>query len=178
MDSFWRRGGTMRAGAAASIVVLALVGAGCGGGDTGGSSSKSTAETAEPADRAAFIAQADQACSNGGKEFKEKLSAYLQKNKIKELGSPSEPKAETESHVIAIVETVGIPVLRKQVETIKALKAPSEVSAEAEKFVKATEEAIEAGEQSPLKLYSEQAKLFAKSDQIAQQIGFKACGAR
>jgi hypothetical protein len=120
----------------------------------------------------------DAICAKGRKEVEANFTAYLKKNKIKELGESGESAAETKKHEAALVETVALPALRDQVEKLKALGMPEGAEDEAEEFFEAVEEDIEAGEEDPQALFSSAEKTFAKSDKIAQEIGFEVCGNR
>lgn len=161
-------------------IVCAMVGAlaiaGCGGG---GSDSSSSDETGGPVpSKAAFIKSADTICSEGQKEVEAGFADYFAKNGMKKLGEPGETNVELKEHAIALMETVGIPALNQQVEELKALEAPSELKDKAAEFVAYAEEGIEEGESNPYLLYTSVDKLLAKSDKVAEELGFQVCGGR
>jgi hypothetical protein len=154
-------------------VVFALAVAGCGGG---GSDSGSGDETSAPLSKAAFVKSADAICAEGQKEVEAGFTDYLSKNGMKKLGEPGESNVELKEHAIALMETVGIPALNQQIDELKALEAPSDLKAKAAEFTTYAEEGVEEGEGNPYLLYTSVDKLLAKSDKIANELGFQVCG--
>jgi nucleotide-binding universal stress UspA family protein len=72
------------------------------------------------------------------------------------------------------VETVVIPRINKEVESIRALGPPDE---EAEAIVDAAEEALEKGEEDPKSLLEEEsAGPFAKVNKLSREYGLTVCG--
>ncbi len=163
-------------GVAVAIAVCVLVAAGCGGGGSDSGSSDETSASAPS--KAEFVKSADAICTEGRAEVQSEFTVYLAKNGIKELGEPGESEAETKKHAIALMETVGIPALKQQIDELKALEAPSDLKAKAAQFIADGEEAIKKGEGEPLLLFTSEDKLFAKSDKVAKELGFQVCGNR
>jgi hypothetical protein len=155
------------------MAVCALLVAGCGGGGSGSGSSEETSASAPS--KAEYIKSADAICTEVGKEVNAQFAAYLKKNGIKEK-DPNESQAETEKNAIGAMEAVAIPALNDQVKKLSALEAPSELNAKAKEYIAAVEAAIKKGEAEPLQIYGAQAKLFASSDKVAKEVGFKVCG--
>jgi hypothetical protein len=154
-------------------VACALVIAGCG---SSGSDSGSSDAADSPLSKAAYVKSADAICAKAAKEVEAQFAAYLKKNGIKEIGESGESSAETEEHVLDAMETVAIPAFNRQIEELSALEAPSELKAKAGEFIAAAETAIEKGEGKPLLIYTSQDKLFARSDKVANELGFQVCG--
>ncbi len=159
-----------------AALACVLVAAGCGSSssDSDGSSSSD----APPITQALFVAKGDTICTDGRKEVEADFTAYLKKEKLKGIGESGESAAETKKHETALVKTIALPALREQVEKIKALGLPEGAEDEAEEFLEAVEEDITIGEQDPQALFKNAKKTFAKSDKIAQEIGFEVCGNR
>jgi hypothetical protein len=59
---------------------------------------------------------------------------------------------------------------------LKALGSPNGEEDEVEAYFEAAEEALEKGEAEPQLLFSKVKQTFAKSDKIAQELGFEVCG--
>jgi hypothetical protein len=163
--------------ALAAIAIVsgcALAVAGCGGsssGDSGnGGGDASTLSKSE------FIEQADAICAKATKEVETEFASYLKSEGIEEIGGKGESPAEEKARQTEVVETVGVPALRKQAEEIEALGLPSEDGEQVEKYLASVKEGIAEGEQNPTVLYASSEKIFAQSDKIAGEIGFKVCG--
>jgi hypothetical protein len=170
-----------------AIALAALIVAGCGGGSDssssgGDSSSSSTSssggggETAPPS-KAGFVTQGDAVCKNGSEEVQAGYATYLKENKIKKIGEGNESEAESEARIEEVIEA-AIPILRQQLDSLKALDVPAGDEAQFNAYVKAAEEGIEKGEEDPVELFTATGKVFAKSDKLAKEIGFKVCGNR
>ncbi len=166
----------------ALVVALAAVGCGGSSSDTNNSSSDSSSADgggggATSISKAAFIKEADAACASGKKQVEGEYAAYLKKKGIKEINSKVSSNAEAEAQATEVIETIAIPALNEQLDTIKALGVPDgeeKVSA----YLAAVEEGIEEGEGEPLTLFTSAEKVFAKADKLAGEIGFKVCGQR
>lgn len=155
-----------------AVCVLAVTGCGGGGSDSGSGDETS----ASPPSKAAFVKSADAICAEGQKKVEAGFTDYLAKNGMTKLNEPGESNVELKEHAIALMETVGIPVLSQQIDELKALEAPSQSKTKAAEFIAYAEEGIEAGESNPYLLYTSVDKLLAKSDKIAQELGFQVCG--
>lgn len=168
------------------VLVVALTAIGCGSsGDnsssTGDGSTSSSAsgggDELLPISKAAFIKGADAACASGKKQVEGEYAVYLKKKGIKEISSKVSSNAEAEAQATEVIETIAIPALNEQLDTIKALGVPDgeeKVSA----YLSAVEEGIEEGEAEPLTLFTSTEKVFAKADKLAGEIGLKVCGQR
>lgn len=175
---------------ALAICVFVVVGCGSSGGDSSSSgSSDATSSTSDESSTsstsgtsslstAAFVKKGDAVCAEGQKEIEAKFAAYLKKNKIKEIGGKGESQSEAEAHQTAVIETIAIPGLRKELEGLQALGTPSDDDGTAQEYVEAIEEGLDKGEEEPQALFSSTSKLFAKSDKLAKELGFKVCGNR
>jgi len=162
-----------------AAVACVLVAAGCGSDSSSSADADgSSSSDAPPITQALFVVKGDAICTDGRKEVEADFAAYLKKEKIKGIGESGESAAETKKHEAALVKTIAIPALREQVEKIKALGLPEGAEDEAEAFLEAVEEDIAIGEEDPQALFKNAKKTFAKSDKIAQEIGFEVCGNR
>jgi len=166
----------------ALVVALAAAGCGSSGSDNNNSSSDSSSVSGGDGgvasiSKAAFIKEADAICASGKKQVENEYAAFLKKKGIKEINSKESSNAEAEAQATEVIETIAIPALNKQLDTIKALGAPDgeeKVSA----YLTAVEAGIEEGEAEPLTLFTSSEKVFAKADKLAGEIGFKVCGQR
>lgn len=160
------------------LVALAALAAasGCGGGG-GGDDTVSITDLGNFPLKAAFIKQGDAICAQGRKEVQTKFAAFLKKEGIKGIGpGGGESPAEIKAHEIELVETIGIPALRKQMEELRALGAPRGEEDKVESYLAAAEGALEKGEEEPQLLFSKVPQTFAQADKIAQELGFEVCG--
>jgi hypothetical protein len=157
----------------AVLTVLAAV-SGCGG--SGGDTS-ATADLGGSPPKAVFIKQGDAICAKGRKEVQTKFAAFLKKEGPKGIGpGGGESPAEIKAHEIELVETIGMPALRKQMRELRALGAPKGEEGKVEDYFEAAEEALEKGEEEPQLLFSKVQQTFAKADKIAHELGFEVCG--
>jgi hypothetical protein len=159
------------------FAALAVTAAGCGE-SSGGRDQSGPSDVASTITREAFIKQADAICAKATKRIGIELAAYLEKENIKEIGQAEESPIETKARQVEVIETLGIPALRRQHKEIEALGLPHGDEARAEAYLDAGEKGIEEGEANPTRLYNSARKIFAKSDKLAQELGLKVCGNR
>ncbi|MGN6275393.1 MAG: hypothetical protein ACTHNP_05600 [Solirubrobacterales bacterium] len=146
----------------AALAVLALIVAGCG------SSSSTTTETTNALTKAEFVKKGNAICAKGNEEIEEGFEEFRKEQGFSKKQEPS--KAQLEE----AVETVIIPKIGKEVESIRALGPPDE---EAEAVVAAAEEALEKGEEDPsVFLKPESAGPFAKVNKLSREYGLTKCG--
>jgi len=145
----------------AALAVLALIVAGCG--SSGGST-----ETTSSLTKAEFVKKGNAICAKGNEEIEEGFEEFRKEQGFSKKKEPS--KAQLEE----AVETVVIPKIRKEIESIRALGPPDE---EAEAVVDAAEEALEKGEENPSLLTQEESKSpFAKVNKLSREYGLTKCG--
>ena len=144
------------------LLAIALIAAGCGGGDD------STSTTAALT-KAQFLKQGNQICAEGNKEINTGFEEFAKENNIKENQEPTQAQREE------LAETVLLPSVTKQVEGVDGLGAPSGDEEQVEEIIDAAEEAIEEGEQDPAALVAEGEDSFAKVDKLAGEYGLTAC---
>jgi hypothetical protein len=145
----------------AALAALALIVAGCGGG------SDST-ESTTSLSKAEFVKQGNAICAKGNEEIEEGFEEFGKEHGLSEKKEPS--KAELEE----AVETVVVPKITKELESIRALGPPDE---EAEAALDAAEEALEKGEEDPSQFFKEEnAGPFAKANKLAREYGLTKCG--
>jgi hypothetical protein len=145
----------------AALAALALIVAGCG------SSSDST-ETTSSLTKAEFVKKGNAICAKGNEEVEEGFEEFGKEHGFSEKKEPS--KAELEE----AVETVLVPKISNEVESIRALGPPDE---EAEAVLDAAEEALEKGEEEPAVFLKEgSASPFAKANKLSREYGLTKCG--
>lgn len=158
----------------------AAIGCGSSGGDSGddGGSASTTSESSTLTKKQ-FIEQADAICAKSRKKTQTEFASYLKEKGIKEIGEQGESPAETKAREVEVIETLGIPALSSQQEEIRALGVPSgDAEAKVEAYLDAGKKGLEEGEADPALLYNSPEKVFAESDKLAKEIGFKVCGNR
>lgn len=145
----------------AALAALALIVAGCGGG------SDST-ESTSSLTKAEFVKQGNAICAKGSEEINEGFEEFVKERGLSKTKAP--PKAVQEE----AVETVLIPRIRKEIESIRALGPPDE---EAEAVLDAAEGALEKGEEEPIQfLKEENTGPFAKANKLSREYGLTKCG--
>lgn len=146
--------------AIAALVVIA----GCGGG----SDSSSTEATTTSMTKAEFVKQGNAICAKGSKEINEGFEQFVEEKGLSKTKAPSKALQEE------AVETVLIPKIRKEVESIRALGPPDE---EAEAVLDAAEAALNKGEEEPIQFLKEESTgPFAKANKLAREYGLTKCG--
>jgi hypothetical protein len=150
---------------AATALGIAALAMGCGdSGDDG-------TATAAPLTKAEFIRQADAICSKGGKESEAELAKFVKEQALPKGATPTAKQiAEAGSKILA-------PGLREQSDELHALGPPAEGADQIDEFLAGIDAAIGQLEENPAEAKST-AKLFADTDKIAQEYGFKVCGNR
>jgi hypothetical protein len=111
----------------AGSLIIGLLVAGCGGGDSA---------DAQQIDKATFVKEATRIC----KQASGKLAAEFTAVNTKEAAKPDYDYTETQ---IAIVKTVLVPRLEEELRQIRALGIPEEAKKEAEALLTAYQKGIE-----------------------------------
>jgi len=144
------------------IAALAIAAAAAGCGDSGSASS------AAPLTKAQFIKQGDAICA---KADKEQVAAYL------DFAKDEPKKLETKSGEEELVTVAGLPPVQEAIEEIGALGIPEGDESEVEALVTGMEKALEEAEADPSKVLESSAVTpFDKTDKMAREYGFVACG--
>jgi hypothetical protein len=158
----------------AGTLVVALVLAGCGGGD-GGSSEEGIAD--EQPTKKQYLARGDAICADAQAEL-----ARLQPKIAKARAAPGDEQAE-----------LAEEIWRKQLEIldgfsseIKALGAPAGDEERVDEFVRSLDEGeeqgreildhVEDGEEPPQELVNDYAQAAYRGNALARAYGFKVCG--
>lgn len=139
-----------------AVGALALLLAGCGGGDDTTSLTKSQ-----------FIKQADAIC----KKADEEQVADLARVEKELTGQTKGPNATDENQEKLIVDG-GMPAVQKQAEEIAALGAPEGSEDEVDAIVTATEEGVVKAEEDPLGPLE---NFFAEADKLSKAFGLEEC---
>ena len=138
------------------VLGLALVGAGCGGGDDKSSSSLSKAE---------FIRKGNAICAAGNKQIEAKAGQLF--------GTKQKP---SEGELKQFASTVLLPSVEKQVAELKKLSPPSGDEDEVKAILDAAQDGIDKGKQDPLSLTQEKGGPFDKANALARKYGLTVCG--
>jgi hypothetical protein len=147
----------------ACLIPIALIGAGCG-------SSSNTESTATALTKAEFLKQGNAICANGNKEINEGFEAFFKKSNLKKNEQPSKAQKEEAA------ETILIPAITKDVESIRALGAPEGEEEQVEEILDAAEEAIEKLESEPAAAIEESNQAFVKVNKLSREYGLTVCG--
>jgi hypothetical protein len=145
---------------AISVLALAAVVAGCGGGDdTSGSSATLT--------KAQFIKQADAICGDANKQSQKDAEAFAEKNDFT-LEKASEEQLED------AISAVFVPSLNQQVEELSALGAPDGDEEQVEAITDALQDAATEIKDDPSTVLA--GKALAEPAKLANDYGLKVCG--
>ncbi len=151
----------------AGVLALAIASAGCGSSDDGTDTDTASEVTIT---KKQLIAQGDAICKQGNEEIEDGFERYAEENDIPENQEPSDEQG------VEIVETVIVPNIKTQAELIRGLGAPEGDEEQVEELVDSLDEAIEAAEDDPEALFSEDSDPFGDVNQQAQDYGFSECG--
>lgn len=144
-----------------ALAALAIIVAGCGGG------SDST-ESTSSLTKAEFVKKGNAICAKGNEEIEEGFEKFGKEHGFSKEKEPSQAELEE------AVETVVIPSVSNEVESIRALGPPDE---EAEAVLDAAEGALEKGEEDPKQFLKEESSgPFAKANKLAREYGLTKCG--
>jgi hypothetical protein len=149
--------------AAAALVSLAALVAGCGGGD-------STTDETVTLTKAEFIKQGDAICKKGNTEIEAGFEDFAEANDIPQDKEPSKAQG------VKIVETVIVPGIKQQAEEIRALGAPDGEEQQVEDLLDSLDAAVAEAEEDPEALFGENSDPFADANQQATDYGFEVCG--
>jgi hypothetical protein len=148
----------------ACLVPFALLAAGCGSSDN----TESTATTALT--KAEFLKKGNAICANGNKEINEGFESFFEESNLKKNEEPSKAQKEEAA------ETIVIPAIRKDVESIRALGAPEGEEEQVEEILTAAEEALETLESEPAAAVSESNQAFVRVNKLSREYGLTVCG--
>jgi hypothetical protein len=144
------------------VLAIALVAAGCGGGDD---------ETTATLTKAQFIKQADGICSAAEDELDSKFEKFGKEHKLSDKHPPNHEESEEAAN------TILIPSIEGQVTDIRALGAPSGESDQVDELLTAVEAALEKAKEEPAEFIEEEGEGdFAEANKMAREYGLKVCG--
>lgn len=149
-------------GAFVAAMVVALVVAGCGGGDS--------STTAGSISKEEFITKANAICKKG--------TARLQKAIFTALKNPRNLTKVSEAEQIKIVKTAMVPNISQEAKELRALGIPEGDEEKVEAMISALEEGVETAEQDPQAVTNSSDVVFGISSRIAGEYGLTACGSR
>ncbi len=154
--------GTGRGTFVAVAMVIALVVAGCGGGDS------STA--GDSISKEEFVAKANAICKDGT----ERLQAAIGRILKDQPNITKVSQAEQEKIVI----TVLVPNVSKEVKELRALGSPDGDEERVDAMVTALEEGVETAERDPQAVTKSSDAIFGIASRIAGEYGLTTCGSR
>jgi hypothetical protein len=143
--------------------IVALSAAGCGGGSDASS-------TANSISKAAFIKKADAVCKRGNRRMEAVFAHLLVQNK--KIKRPSKSDQE------ALVGTVLVPNIKREIREIRAFGAPSGDDDKVNGFLEALEEGIETAERNPKVVVKSSEAIFGIPSRLAREYGLEVCGSR
>jgi hypothetical protein len=154
---------------ALTVIAAGLIGAGCGGDDdddtTTATGTSGVTGVEGSTSKQAFIAEADEICTEGSAELGELLA--------EEFGSERPSTEEIEQFV---TDTL-VPKLEEQFAELRALTPPEGDEEEVDELLTAGEEGVEQIEDDPnLVVQNQQPEAFKEADRLASDYGFEACG--
>lgn len=139
------------------VLGLALVGAGCGGGDDNKSSSSIS--------KAEYIRKGNAICAAGNKKIEAKAGQVF--------GTKQKP---SEGQLTQFASTVLLPSVEQEVAQLKKLGAPSGDEDKVKAILAAADDGIAKGKQDPLSLTQDKGGPFEKANSLARAYGLTVCG--
>jgi hypothetical protein len=147
----------------AALVAVALVVAGCGGGD-------STTDSTASLTKAEFLKQGNAICKEGNDEIESEFEKFAKENNL------SKKKAPTEAQLEEAAEQFLIPVVSKQIDGLRALGAPSGEEEKINTLLDNAEAALEEVEEDPSLVSGESNEPFEEVNKEARAVGLTVCG--
>ncbi len=147
--------------AAMSTAALALVAAGCGGGDD------TTSETSAALTKPEFIKQADAICGEASERSQTEAEEFADENDFT-LNKANEKQLEE------AVTAVLVPNLNEQAEDLTALGAPEGDEEQVEAITVSLEDAAAEIEDNPGLVFG--AEVLKEPSKLAEEYGLKVCG--
>lgn len=151
-------------------VLMAIVGCGDGGDDSGATTATAggpTAATAPTLSRAAYIRKADQICNEDSRALPVKLATYEQR--ARRSGRPEEEVFKE------FVDDVLLPTLETRLDKLAALGMPSDGEQKLQAFLRAMERGVTVARQSSATTFAALEKPFQPAIKIGQAFGFVGC---
>jgi hypothetical protein len=146
----------------AGVFLVALVLAGCGGGDDDSSEASISKQQ--------FMKKADQICKEANKRMEVAFVDFLEKNR--DIARPSGPAFEK------LVGTIMVPSIKREIEELEALGAPDGDEDEVDEILTALEEGVETAEDNPKVVTGSADTVFGIASRLAEEYGLKVCGSR
>jgi hypothetical protein len=154
--------GTGRGVFLAAAMVIALVVAGCGGGDSNAATDSVSKEE--------FIVKANAVCKKGT----ERMSAAIAKVLKGQRNITKVSKDEQEE----IVTTVMVPSVSREVKELRALGVPDGDDEKVDAMITALEEGVEIAERDPGVVTKSSDAIFGIASRIGGEYGLTVCGSR
>jgi hypothetical protein len=142
-------------------MVVALIVAGCGGGN---SSSGPTIS------KAVFIKKADAICKGSIERIEKSFVGYLRKS-----GGGIHPGKAAEEELVG---KVLVPSVKREAKELRALGAPSGDEDRVDAIIGALEEGVETAESDPKAVTASSEVVFGIASRLAKEYGLEACGSR
>jgi hypothetical protein len=148
----------------AGVFLIALLVAGCGGGDDDSSAGEPSLSKEE------FIAKADAVCKRGNKRVEIAFGEFLNENKDIKRPEPSDYEG--------LVGDVLVPSVKQEIEEVRALDAPDGDEGEIDEMITALEEGVETAEDNPKAVTASSDAVFGIASRLAGEYGLEVCGSR
>lgn len=148
---------------AVPLLGLALIAAGCGGGQQAGGEESSGSAGAPP--KAQFIKQADKICTEADNRQDRMRGIYLKKHANAEASQAGQ---------IELVAEAALPPIDQEVAKLAKLELPAEGAAEVEALVGELEKRVGEADEDP-KAVVEGNWSLASVEKRAKKFGFNAC---
>jgi hypothetical protein len=148
--------------ALAVLVALAVVVAGCGSDD------ETTSDETVTLTKAEFIKQGDAICQKGNDASEKEAEEFAEENDFELEKASNEQLEEAVSEVL-------VANLRGQIDELEALGAPEGDEEQVEGIIDSLESATDEIEDDPSVVFG--GEVLKKPGELAQDYGFKVCGA-
>jgi hypothetical protein len=145
------------------MVMLVLVVAGCGGGDSSGSTGSSA--SSEPLTRAQFVQRANEICAEARTEGQSLLAKFVEEG----------GKVQSRDMGVEAVDAAILPSVEKELSRLEELQPPAQTQDAYEAFLEERGEALVEVDEKDLSSNIELLVPFERSDQQAQQLGLDGC---
>jgi hypothetical protein len=154
-------------GAVPTALAVALIAAGCGGGDGDESGQIS---------KAAFVAKGSAICVATRRQIRSDFETYRKGPQGKEIERAEQANELTPEEAAAKVgKEIIVPVMRQELEEFRALGIPPGGDDQVTALLKAFEEGIDAAERHPERVATDGTEAFGKSGRLAADYSLEGC---
>lgn len=159
--------GPRPSGAVPLVLVIALIAAGCGGGE---------GNEPDQISRAAFIEKGSAICLATKRKIRADFEAYRKSEQGREIGKAERADELTPVEAASRVgRDVIVPVMHQELEEFRALGIPPGDDDQVTVLLRAFEEGIEAAEGHPERVAMDGTEAFGRSGKAATDYGLEYC---